>query len=258
MECWDDDAQAYYYANEATGETTWERPAVLGTIPEPQDMSAALVTGVKQEGWTAYVDPETNAQYWANHETGEVVWAEEEYAAEETVEERWEEEPAQAQDSWEEHWDEEAGAAYYYNRSTEEAVWEQPAGFVQSSASLTTAQSHEQGEPQESLQQSSTWEEHWDEEAGAAYYYNRSTEEAVWECPPDFQPQQDAPRQEDVSQQQQQNASQQNGAEDYGAYAEYDQQYSYEEYDQDQQQQYAEYEQQQQQYQYTEAGDLGY
>ena len=135
-------------------------------------------------------------------------------------------------------------------------MWEQPAGFVQSSSSVV-AQSQDEGGVQENLQQSSTWEEHWDAEAGAAYYYNRSTEEAVWECPPDFQPQQNASQQEDISQRQ--IASQQHhGAEDHGAYAEYEQQYSYEEYDQDQQQQYAEYEQQQQQYQYTEAGDLEY
>jgi hypothetical protein len=80
------DAQsgAYYYANLATGETTWERPAVLDTPGASSSSTAAPKSrtkstrrgSVKKEAgkWVEFMDETQGLPYYYNEATGESVW----------------------------------------------------------------------------------------------------------------------------------------------------------------------------------------
>ena len=161
FEAWDDDAQTLYYRNEATGDTSWERPA---------DFVGAGEADATEHAWIELWDEDTEAPYWMHSETGESTWempeavanaaaasagALEDYgapqfvsledgfaggvgaAADAGVEGEWRAEGewgAGAEDGtialatqWTEGWDEGSEAPYWYNETTGETVWEQPA-----------------------------------------------------------------------------------------------------------------------------------
>ena len=200
-ECWDDEAQAYYYVSEATGEAVWDKPAALATDDVAEGAvvpSAILQTQVREETWTSYWDAEQAATYYYNVQTDEVSWDMPlVLQQQEEQQQQWAQTQAgvgggqltvQSEGGvaeWTEHWDAEAGSYYYFNERTEEAVWEKPAGFV---APPPAADAH--GSGSELAVTSDTeqpeWAEHWDEEAGSYYYFNWKSEEAVWERPAGF------------------------------------------------------------------------
>lgn len=83
--------------------------------------------------------------------------------------------------AWVELLDEASGYVYYFNILSKASSWERPPEMdacspeVDASTSITT--------PPPS---SSEWVEYWDENVGAAYYYNVKTGEATWAPPPEL------------------------------------------------------------------------
>jgi hypothetical protein len=76
-----------YYANERTGETSWEKPQALLRIEnEPhnsnnfQDNTRLLTNGPAQNdneippGWFAAMDEQSGEEYYVNEQTGETTW----------------------------------------------------------------------------------------------------------------------------------------------------------------------------------------
>lgn len=92
---------------------------------------------------------------------------------------------AEGTGGWVELLDEESGCVYYYNRETMESSWAKPAEWVGEDVGSAAARSSgAAGEelPPEELQVPE-WIEYWDENVGAAYYYNTLTGEATWAPP---------------------------------------------------------------------------
>ena len=76
-----------YYANERTGETSWEKPeALLQLDNEPHngpahDEARLLMNGPAQHnendlppGWFTATDPQSGEEYYVNEQTGETTW----------------------------------------------------------------------------------------------------------------------------------------------------------------------------------------
>ena len=122
-------------------------------------------------------DPATGAYYFYNTNTGESTWTQPVLLGNEEFEKLPEsaslEEKAQATASmasdWEEFTDEYSGAVYYYNKVTQENVWEKP-------------QVVQQAEDAKKAWLGEDWEELVNE-TGAKYYYNNKTDMSQWVKP---------------------------------------------------------------------------
>ena len=71
MVCEDDEGNTYYL-HEATGESSWDKPAAAEAVAAAND-DAAVVEMVLPEGWTACADDDGNT-YYVNGSTGESMW----------------------------------------------------------------------------------------------------------------------------------------------------------------------------------------
>lgn len=72
QEFWDEQAQAKYWYNEATGEASWTKPEDVGGGSKP---GSARGAGRLGDDWVSYIDDETDQEYWYNAITGETSWA---------------------------------------------------------------------------------------------------------------------------------------------------------------------------------------
>jgi hypothetical protein len=99
-------------------------------------------------------------------------------------------------DDWVRHWDPNEQAWYWYNTNTQVAQWEYPgesAGSSEGGYDSGAPDSNEEGYSSgydSSVDHSnitghseSPWEEYWDEQAQAKYWYNNVTGEATWTRP---------------------------------------------------------------------------
>ena len=75
QEYWDDNAQAKYYYNEATGEASWTKPEGMQDAPQGAGMNVPASARQMPEEWVSYVDEATGQEYWYNSITGETAWA---------------------------------------------------------------------------------------------------------------------------------------------------------------------------------------
>ncbi|GMF11698.1 unnamed protein product [Phytophthora lilii] len=81
--------------------------------------------------------------------------------------------------AWKKHVDEKSGSAYYYNASTGESSWEEPAGFKEPAA------------------RAPKWREFVDDESGATYYYDEASGTSRWDKPEDFVSEEQEPQSEE-------------------------------------------------------------
>ena len=79
--------------------------------------------------------------------------------------------------AWTEVKDADSGVVYYYNTESGESSWEKPDGFVSSDSAADATPT---------LQSTTPWMEVADPDSGGVYYYNTATQESVWEKPADF------------------------------------------------------------------------
>jgi len=107
-----------YWANAATGETTWENPFAVAAAP-----AAAPVAAVQTGQWSMYTDPSSGKSYWSNSVTNETTWdnpytrtpAPAPVAAA----------PAPQASEWTEH-SAPNGRRYWANALTGQSTWEDP------------------------------------------------------------------------------------------------------------------------------------
>ncbi len=59
---WDDTHQAYFYFNDISGETTWERPVQFNT---PRSLDGGLPSG-----WTQLWDDTNQSHYYLHNDSG--------------------------------------------------------------------------------------------------------------------------------------------------------------------------------------------
>ena len=89
---------------------------------------------------------------------------------------------------WVQLYDGEVQAYYWYCEKTGEAQWEQPGLPAESGGGYMTDYSTDYyssgGEYDQAAQNPTGWQEYWDEQAQAKYWYNYNTGEASW-TPPD-------------------------------------------------------------------------
>lgn len=118
-----------YYANEKSGETSWEKPQSLLRLeksPRTQEEKRLSTNGNGQDddddlpvGWFAVTDPQSGETYYAN-ETGETTWDRPTNA-----DAAGEEENSLAS-GWFAVVDPQSGDVYYANELTGETSWEKP------------------------------------------------------------------------------------------------------------------------------------
>ena len=128
---WDDDSNAWFYANGATGEATWELPNASAQQTQHagagNDHEAAVDESLGQ-GWEACWDESAEAWYWYETATGESQWAEDGdiLGSAETGRSIGADAVANADaasDEWETCWDEESEAWYFFHAASGESQW---------------------------------------------------------------------------------------------------------------------------------------
>lgn len=176
----DEDSGDYYYVNNETQETTWERPP---GVPDPaSDPSGALrrrsSVGTRRRGSASVVFSATDGTA--------------------TVDSPWQLVP-----------DADSGSSYYFNTETGESTWEKPADLRRaerrakalSNASQGDSDAASAGDAGQPSGEGGTqkhkhksrrhknkpiWKATTDEATGKTYYYNRKTRRTTWSKPPDL------------------------------------------------------------------------
>jgi len=130
---WDDDSNAWFYANDLTGGATWELPNA--SAAQMQHARAgreevAIDENVNQ-GWEACWDESEEAWYWYETATGESQWADDGTILDEADNSRKAAAAAAAaaSDEWETCWDEESEAWYFANATSGEVRWAEAEDF---------------------------------------------------------------------------------------------------------------------------------
>lgn len=173
--------QDHFWHNSVTGESTWERPAVLGH----DDPSGS--------GQKYFVDPKTGKSSWdkpvesAWMATTVPVGAEnagrEFYFNEVTKEATWEKPAALA-------WSKKSGRAFWHNDITGQSTWDRPAdlGTVDEATGRTFWTDPSTGESVwEPTNERQAWKEvtipEGEKNGGHIYYNNEMTKEVSWDKP---------------------------------------------------------------------------
>lgn len=130
-----------YYANERTGETSWEKPEeILRLENAPHNNSITqnetpLLTNEPNQnddnlppGWFAVTDPQSGDEYFVNEQTGETTW---DRPTNPNHTPLLSNEPASEDESslasgWFAVVEQESGDIYYANEQTGETSWEKP------------------------------------------------------------------------------------------------------------------------------------
>ena len=89
---------------------------------------------------------------------------------------------------WTQLWDPAEKSWYWYCEATGDAQWEQPVDGYESSGALTdySTDANESGWYSSGADNGGPWQEFWDDEAQAKYWYNNDTGEASWVPPEDW------------------------------------------------------------------------
>ena len=83
QEFYDEQAQAKYWYNAATGEASWVQPNGGGGADQGGRRRTKALVGAQQvpsgaytapDDWVSYLDAETQQEYWYNTKTGETSW----------------------------------------------------------------------------------------------------------------------------------------------------------------------------------------
>ncbi|CAE7533229.1 unnamed protein product, partial [Symbiodinium microadriaticum] len=89
---------------------------------------------------------------------------------------------------WTQLWDPAEKSWYWYCEASGAAQWEQPVDGYESSGALTdySTDANDSGWNSSGAEQAGPWQEFWDDEAQAKYWYNNDTGEASWVPPDDW------------------------------------------------------------------------
>lgn len=127
-----------YYANERTGETSWDKPEAvlrLENAPHLQNEKPMWTNGNIQDdddlpdGWFALTDPQTGEEYYANEETGETSWERPINNSNDTpllTNHAASEDENSLASGWFPVVDPASGDTYFANEQTGETSWEKP------------------------------------------------------------------------------------------------------------------------------------
>ena len=172
----DPDSGDTYYANEKTGETTWDRPE-----QEPNDITSPVSDDHLPADWIALEDAQSGDTYYLNQVTMATTW--------ERPTASGESQPSSANDAsinykptdqlptgWEAIYDPSCGE-YFYANDSGETQWEIPAGDDD-----VKSDPLDRGD-EENLP--SGWFAVVDEDSGETYYCNETTGETTWDIPTD-------------------------------------------------------------------------
>lgn len=214
MENWtavtDESSGQTYYFNTVTNETSWDVPIEYLDLSAP----AESVTETAVSQWEVVYDEASDSSYYYNATTGETSWEQPAdyfdpavYAgggAQEGLEQAASADAFTADadyatviertSDWEIVFDEASGTSYYYNATTGETSWEQPADYVDNATTATGAATYTDEnsayyteENVASINSTTAaageWEEVYDETSNSSYYYNATTGETSWENP---------------------------------------------------------------------------
>lgn len=170
VEMFDEAANATYYFNEHTQETSWTAPGHGYDESDGYDTAGSKGTAV---------DYDTDAQ-WDGGGGGageDEAWGDEDWGSSGAggggggggalV-------TTAGGSEWTEQWDDEVGATYWFNNRTLEASWTEPEGFGGAAAGQTAAAA---------APASGEWISYIDDESGAEYWFNEATQETTYEDP---------------------------------------------------------------------------
>eukprot|EP00658_Telonema_sp_P-2_P080740 TRINITY_DN8100_c0_g1_i8.p1 TRINITY_DN8100_c0_g1~~TRINITY_DN8100_c0_g1_i8.p1 ORF type:complete len:375 (+),score=45.15 TRINITY_DN8100_c0_g1_i8:60-1184(+) len=150
-----------YYYNEA-GETRWERPAEMDSVPAP--VAAPPPIGGGRGEWREVTDQSSGKPYYYNTITKETSWTKPAGLSEPAPQGP---PPGPATSEGEAVPEPQTGKPYYYNTRTLETRWDPPEGMAGNSGGNAAP----------------VWKSAQDP-TGRTYWYNTQTKETTWEKPP--------------------------------------------------------------------------
>jgi hypothetical protein len=176
----DEEAECEYYVNETTGETSWEMPEGVPHAPAlTLDATSSMAQAEKLRSImrSAKMSPEMRRKFKEAKKAHS----------------------AQAKTPWVEVYDPTEEAFYYWHETTGDVQWEAPADYRMAADDVTMSAvikmqslwraKHAKEycavkvEEAKKVASAGDWVEVFDEAAGATYYYNEKTGEALWEPP---------------------------------------------------------------------------
>lgn len=221
----DPDSGETYYANEVTGESTWEKPEKPSTpqlMPEEKNENTSVIDNNDDDlppDWIALEDADSGDTYYLNQATMATTWdrpsngnpsdqrvgmadaddtSQQQSGNEASVEDNHDED---LPPGWETILDPSSGDYYYAHESTGETQWERPE-LSQSQSDLAQDNfSNQQGpsddENDDELPQDENLPIGWfaaiDEDSGDQYYCNEATGETTWDFPTEPAMENDSP-----------------------------------------------------------------
>mmetsp|Transcript_28205 Transcript_28205/g.60348 ORF Transcript_28205/g.60348 Transcript_28205/m.60348 type:complete len:905 (+) Transcript_28205:1528-4242(+) len=216
IELQDPDSGDVYYANEATGETTWDRPSSPSNHASQSSLHASqrsvnssghgtnASSDDKDEhlppGWLAVLDPDSGDHYYVNESTGETTWDHPGTPAGQNKtpsvfdasmassyftlgDDDDDDDDGSLPHGWLAVDDPTSGDTYYVNEATGETTWDRPPGEHRASSRSFGASQPSIHTSDDDADLPPGWLSVDDPDTGDTYYVNKETGESTWDKP---------------------------------------------------------------------------